>query len=141
MKSVLYAGTAIAALASAPAFAGGHLQFTPGEGDFSWDSYNEWAASAPDLSGQTVTITGPWLQPEDGVFQSVIAYFADATGAEVVYTGSDSFEQQIVIDAEAGAAPNVAVFPQPGLAAAMASRGLLSPLPEGTGDFVAANYG
>ncbi|MDJ1018302.1 MAG: ABC transporter substrate-binding protein [Paracoccaceae bacterium] len=141
MKSVLYAGTAIAALASAPAFAGGHLQFAPGDGDFSWDSYNEWAASAPDLSGQTVTITGPWLQPEDGVFRSVIAYFADATGAEVVYTGSDSFEQQIVIDAEAGAAPNVAVFPQPGLAADMASRGLLSPLPDGMGDFVAANYG
>jgi alpha-glucoside transport system substrate-binding protein len=32
-----------------------------------------------------------------------------------------SFEQQIVIDAEAGSAPNVAVFPQPGLASDMAS--------------------
>jgi hypothetical protein len=37
--------------------------------------------------------------------------------------GSDSFEQQIVIDAEAGSAPNIAVFPQPGLAADMAARG------------------
>jgi alpha-glucoside transport system substrate-binding protein len=52
-----------------------------------------------------------------------VAYFADATGAEVIYTGSDSFEQQIVVDAEAGSAPNVAVFPQPGLAADMAARG------------------
>jgi alpha-glucoside transport system substrate-binding protein len=31
------------------------------------------------------------------------------------YSGSDSFEQQIVIDAEAGSPPNIAVFPQPGL--------------------------
>ena len=43
-----------------------------------------------DNTDQTVTITGPWLQPEDGVFRSVLAYFADATGAEVIYTGSDS---------------------------------------------------
>ncbi|WP_299866165.1 ABC transporter substrate-binding protein [uncultured Hoeflea sp.] len=117
------------------------LKFAPGEGNLSWDSYNEWKASAPDLSGQTVTIAGPWLQPEDAVFRSVVAYFADATGAEVIYTGSDSFEQQIVIDAEAGAAANIAVFPQPGLASDMASRGLLYPLPDGMGDWIAANYG
>ena len=141
MKRTFYTGTAILALTAGSAMAGGHLPFAVGEGDFSWDSYNEWAAGAPDLSGQTVTITGPWLQPEDDVFRSALAYFADATGAEVIYTGSDSFEQQIVIDAEAGAAPNIAVFPQPGLARDMASRGLLSPLPEGMGDWVSANYG
>ena len=142
MKKILLAGVAAFAVI-ASAHAGGHveLKFPVGEGDFSWDSYNAWAENAPDLSGETVTISGPWLQPEDEVFRSAIAYFAAATGAEVVYTGSDSFEQQIVIDAEAGSAPNVAVFPQPGLAADMASRGLLSPMPEGMGDWVASNYG
>ncbi|MXQ06904.1 extracellular solute-binding protein [Alphaproteobacteria bacterium GH1-50] len=141
MKKTFYTGTAILALTAGSAVAGGHLPFTPGEGDFSWDSYNEWAASAPDFSGQTVTIAGPWLQPEDDVFRSAVAYFAEATGAEVIYTGSDSFEQQIVIDAEAGAAPNIAVFPQPGLASDMASRGLLYPLPESMGSWTAENYG
>ncbi len=141
MKSTLLAGTAIFALSAGGAFAGGHLPFNPGEGAFSWDSYNAWAENAPDLSGQQVTVSGPWLTPEDDVFRSVLAYFADATGVDVIYTGSDSFEQQIVIDAEAGSAPNVAVFPQPGLAADMAARGLLYPLPEGTGEFVAENYG
>ena len=142
MKKLLLAGVASLAVV-ATAHAGGHVQlkFPVGEGAFSWDSYTAWADSAPDLSGQTVTISGPWLQPEDDVFRSAIAYFAAATGAEVVYTGSDSFEQQIVIDAEAGSAPNIAVFPQPGLAADMAARGLLSPLPEGMGEWVAANYG
>lgn len=141
MKKVLYAGSAAAALLAGMAHAGGHLPFANGEGGFSWDSYNAWAENAPDLSGQTVTISGPWLSPEDDFFRSAVAYFADATGAEVIYTGSDSFEQQIVIDAEAGAAPNVAVFPQPGLASDLAGRGLLSPLPAGMGDWVAENYG
>ncbi len=141
MKKTLLTGVALTALTAGAATAGGHLPFANGEGDFSWDSYNEWAAGAPDLSGQTVTLAGPWLQPEDDIFRSVLAYFADATGAEVIYTGSDSFEQQIVIDAEAGAAPNIAIFPQPGLASDMAARGLLSPLPAGMDDFVAENYG
>lgn len=57
------------------------------------------------------------------------------------YVGSDSFEQQILVDAEAGSAPpNVAVFPQPGLASDMASRGFLAPLAEGTGDWIRDNY-
>ncbi|MEO1733643.1 MAG: ABC transporter substrate-binding protein, partial [Pseudomonadota bacterium] len=134
--------TSAAVLALATGFASAQdLVFAPGEGAFSWDSYNAWAADAPDLSGQTVSISGPWLQPEDDVFRSVLAYFMAATGANVTYVGSDSFEQQIVIDAEAGSAPNIAVFPQPGLAADMASRGLLSPLPAGMGDWVAENYG
>ena len=136
----LLAGAAILALTAGGATAGGHL-FGEGDDRFSWDSYNAWKASAPDLSGQTVTIAGPWLQPEDDVFRSVVAYFADATGAEVIYTGSDSFEQQIVIDAEAGSAPNIAVFPQPGLAADMAARGLLSPLPESMSAWTTENFG
>lgn len=140
-NKLLLASTAIIAVSAGSASADGHLPFGEDDARFSWDSFNEWAASAPDLSGETVTITGPWLQPEDDVFRSVVAYFAHATGAEVIYTGSDSFEQQIVIDAEAGAAPNVAVFPQPGLASDMAARGLLSPLPEGMDTWTAENYG
>ena len=141
MKTSLFTGAAALAFVASGALADGHLPFAPGEGAFSWDSYNEWAAGAPDLSGQTVTIGGPWITPEDDFFRNVLAYFADATGAEVIYTGSDSFEQQIVIDAEAGSPPNIAIFPQPGLAADLASRGLLHPLPDSMGPWVAENYG
>ncbi|MFO8125020.1 ABC transporter substrate-binding protein [Yoonia sp.] len=140
MKTKLYASVAAVALTASAASAAGHLAFTPGEGDFSWDSYNEWAANAPDLSGQDVTIFGPWLAPEDDIFRSMIAYFTDATGANVTYTGSDGFEQQIVIDSEAGSAPNIAVFPQPGLAASMASQGLVTPLGDDMASWVADNY-
>jgi len=116
------------------------LVFEPGEGPFSWGSYNEWAESAPDLSGETVTVFGPWLNPEDDFFRSALAYFSKATGAEAVYTGSDGFEQQIVVDVEAGSGPNVAVFPQPGLAAVLAAQGQLQPLGDDMADWVRENY-
>ncbi|MGX9354203.1 ABC transporter substrate-binding protein [Roseobacteraceae bacterium S113] len=140
MKKSLLAGAGAFALTVGMAHAGGHLTFAPGEGPFSWDSYNAWAENAPDLSGQTITIFGPWLSPEDGYFNNALAYFEEATGADVIYTGSDGFEQQIVIDAEAGSAPNIAVFPQPGLAAVMAGKGQLAPLGDDMAGWVRDNY-
>ncbi|KJZ20023.1 ABC transporter substrate-binding protein [Loktanella sp. S4079] len=139
MKTRLYAGVAAVALSAGMAQAGNHVELTPGEGDFTWDSYTAFA-EANDFSGQTVTISGPWLGAEADNFSNMAALFEAATGASVSYVGSDSFEQQIVIDAEAGSAPNIAVFPQPGLAANMASRGLLTALPEGTADWINDNY-
>lgn len=116
MKYVLLAGAAAMALTSGAAFAGSHL------------------------AGEQVTVFGPWLGPDQENAEAVLAEFAKQTGADVRYVGSDSFEQQILVDAEAGSAANVSVFPQPGLAADMASRGFLTPLADGTGDWVVENY-
>ena len=98
------------------------------------------ALAAGTAQAEDVTVFGPWLGPDQELAEKVLAAFAEASGHNVSYTGSDSFEQQIVIDVEAGLAPNVAVFPQPGLAADMASRGFLAPLADGTGDWVRDNY-
>lgn len=98
------------------------------------------AAQAQDLAGQQLTIAGPWIGADQEMVEKVLAIFEEKTGADVRYVGSDSFEQQIMIDAEAGSAPNVAVFPQPGLAADMAKRGFLTPLPAGTEEWVKENY-
>lgn len=89
---------------------------------------------------EQITVFGPWLGPDQENVEKVLGAFAEASGHDVRYTGSDSFEQQIMIDAEAGSAPNVAVFPQPGLAADMAGRGFLTPLKDGTGDWLRENY-
>jgi len=139
MKKTLYAGVAVAALTAGLAQAEAHLMFAPGEGAFNWESYTSFA-DATDLGGEQVTVFGPWLGPDQELVESVLAYFGEAANADIRYVGSDSFEQQILIDAEAGSAPNVAVFPQPGLAAGMAARGFLSPLGGDTADWVAANY-
>lgn len=87
-----------------------------------------------------VTVFGPWLGPDQENVEAVLDGFAAATGHTYSYVGSDSFEQQIRIDTEAGSAPNVAVFPQPGLAADLAKSGFLTPLADGVGDWVRENY-
>ncbi|WP_420398041.1 ABC transporter substrate-binding protein [Nioella sp.] len=139
MKKSLLAGAAALALTAGMAQADGHMMFAPGDGAFNWDSFTAFA-DGNDLSGQTLSITGPWIGPDAELVESILAYFEEATGATVNYSGSDSFEQDIVIATQAGSAPNIAVFPQPGLAADMASRGLLTPLADGTADWVSANY-
>ena len=116
------------------------LKFPIGEDSrFNWQSYEDFAA-ANDLSGQTLSVFGPWLTVDKELVESMLAYFEAATGATVDYAGSDSFEQQIVIDTQAGTAANIAVFPQPGLAADLASKGILSPLGQETAAWLAENY-
>lgn len=115
------------------------LHFPVGEGDFTWNSYTDYA-DQHDYSGEQITIFGPWLGPDQANVEIVLAYFGAATGADVRYVGSDSFEQQILVDTEAGSAPNIAVFPQPGLAANLASRGFLTPLEEGTEQWIVENH-
>ncbi len=116
------------------------LLFAPGEDDsFNWQSFEDFSA-AHDLSGQSLTLSGPWTGLDAQLINNVLAYFAAATGASVSYTGSDGFEQDIVISAQAGSAPDIAIFPQPGLAADMAERGFLSPLGDDTADWVRENY-
>jgi len=141
MKTTLFSGVAVLALSAGLTLANASedLIVPVGEGAFSWESYESFAASQ-DLSGQTLTIAGPWLSSEADRFDNLLAYFEAATGVDATYTGSDSFEQQIVIDAEAGSAPNIAVFPQPGLAVTMAARGLLTPLGEEAGTWVGENF-
>jgi alpha-glucoside transport system substrate-binding protein len=126
MVKSLYLGVATLALLAGGAQAQ-DLKFAPGEdARFNWASYE--ALKSMDLSGQKLRVFGPWITNDQVLIESVIAYFEAATGAEVEYTGSDSFEQQVVIDAEAGSPPDVAIFPQPGLAADMARKGHLQPL-------------
>ncbi|WP_233252313.1 ABC transporter substrate-binding protein [Saccharospirillum sp. MSK14-1] len=109
-----------------------------GSGDFHWDSLNKF--DDMDLSGQTVTVAGPWLAPENAIFNAIVSHFEEATGADVQYSGSDSFEQQIRIDLQAGSPPNLAIFPQPGLASDMASQDLLAPLSSQLREDVLDNY-
>ena len=62
LKTALLAG---AAMLAAPAMADGHLKFAPGSGDFSWGSYESFAASN-DLSGESLSIFGPgWARTKN----------------------------------------------------------------------------
>ena len=98
------------------------------------------AIAASSATAESVSVFGPWLGPDQENAEAVLKGFTAATGIEYTYVGSDSFEQQIRIDAEAGSAANVSVFPQPGLAADLAASGFLTPLADGIGDWVRDNY-
>ncbi|MEM9318477.1 MAG: ABC transporter substrate-binding protein [Pseudomonadota bacterium] len=139
MKTQLFASAAALALVAGAAQADGHLLFAPGDGGFNWESYEAFAA-AHDLSGQTVTITGPWTGLDAELFDSMAAYFEAATGAAVEYSGSDSFEQDIVIATQADTPPNIAVFPQPGLMTDLAAAGELAVMGDETAAWLEENY-
>ena len=140
MKStVLNSAIALAIITSSSAFSA-DLKYQPGKDKtFNWASYEQFKQDV-NLKGEVLTIKGPWLGADKDLAESVMAYFEAATGATVKYAGSDSFEQQIVIDVQAGSAPNIAIFPQPGLAADLASKGLLSPLSADTEKWVKEHY-
>lgn len=141
MKKKLLAGiSAVTLVLTASAFAQ-ELKYPKGEGAFSWDALQEFADSHGDLSGQTLTVWGPWREGGDQeMFESVIAYFEDATGVQVEYGSSENYEQQAQIDAAAGSPANVTILPQPGLLADMASKGYLVPLGDEQKNFVLENH-
>ncbi len=136
--ALTFGSVVLSVMLAAPALAQ-ELKFPIGEDSrFHWE--NLAAFDAMDLSGQEITVLGPWLGADRDLVESMLAYFENATGADVLYAGSDSFEQQIVIDIQAGSPPNLAVFPQPGLAADQAAKGGLIPLGDDTRQWVLDNY-
>jgi alpha-glucoside transport system substrate-binding protein len=139
MKKILLMGVAALSLMAGIAQAA-DLKFKPGEETrFNWASYEDFK-KGHDLKGQTLTIFGPWRGDDQTLAESVLAYFADATGANVKYSSSENYEQQIVIDTQAGSPPDIAILPQPGLLADLASKGFLQPLTGADADWMKTNY-
>ena len=129
----------LAAGLAAPA-AAQDLLFEPGEGDrFTWSSYDAFAA-AHDLSGQSLTIVGPWTGADARLVEEVVKYFGAATGAQARYDGSGDLDNDLVVALNAGSPSDVSVIAQPGLARDLARQGFLTPLPEETADWVRENY-
>jgi len=138
MHKGLFLGAALAALAlGAPAHA--ELKFKPGEdARFHWANLDD--LKKVDLKGETLTIFGPWRGEDEALVRSVLDYFTDATGVDLKYSSSENYEQQIVIDTQAGSPPNIAILPQPGLIQDLASKGFLTPLGNETASWIKENY-
>jgi hypothetical protein len=117
------------------------LKFAPGEdARFNWDSFKAFD-EATNLDGQTLNIFGPWRGEDQVLVESMLAYFSAASGVTVNYSSSEGYEQQIVIDAEAGSPPDVAVLPQPGLIGDLAAKGFVVPLGDASKQWLTDNYG
>jgi len=80
--------------------------------------------------GTTVTVDGAFEGNDaDGVkFSESMKAFEDATGITVNYIGNKNFESSIAIRVDAGDAPDIVDFPQPGLFAIFARNGDIVPV-------------
>jgi alpha-glucoside transport system substrate-binding protein len=80
-------------------------------------------ALAGEYSGTTVTVDGPFTDADKVKFEQSYKPFEEATGIKINYIGSKEFEGSISIRVDAGDAPDIADFPQPGLLASFVSQG------------------
>lgn len=80
-------------------------------------------ALAGEYKGKTVTVDGPFTNPDDIRFKESMKAFEDATGITVNYIGDKQFESRISIAVDAGNPPDIADFPQPGAMANFARQG------------------
>jgi alpha-glucoside transport system substrate-binding protein len=95
-----------------------------------------------------VTVYGTIADTEAELLEQSWADWEEENDIDIQYESSKEFEQQIAVRAQGGNAPDLAIFPQPGLLADMAGRGYLKEAPKAVADNVAegwtddwANYG
>ncbi len=82
------------------------------------------------ITGTTVTVDGAFEGNDpDGVkFGESMKAFEEATGITVNYIGSKEFEASIAVRVDAGDAPDIVDFPQPGLFAGFVRSGDIVPV-------------
>jgi alpha-glucoside transport system substrate-binding protein len=71
--------------------------------------------------GSTVEIYTTIIEPESTLFQESFLEFEECTGITIEWNGDQAFEEQIAVRVAGGTAPDLAIFPQPGLLASFAS--------------------
>ena len=91
--------------------------------------------------GEVITISGSLMERDEEMMTNTLSCFEKATGAVIKYSGSRDFAALIVADLRSNNAPNIAIFPQPGLAGDMAKEGHLVPLGDGLASWMTENYG
>jgi len=79
---------------------------------------------------KVVTVYGTIADTEAELLEKSWKAFEDESGIDIKYESSKEFEAQIGIRAQGGTAPDIAIFPQPGLLADLASRDYIQPAPD-----------
>ena len=83
--------------------------------------------SSDTVGSETITILGTLTGNGEEKLMAAIAPFTEETGIEVIYEGTDAFTTLISVRVDSGDAPDIALFPQPGLMLEFAERGDLVP--------------
>lgn len=77
---------------------------------------------------QVVTILGAFGGQEQAGFELAIAEFEESSGIDVQYTPDQDFTNTIQLRTNAGQAPDIAIFPQPGGLLQLAAEGYIQPI-------------
>lgn len=96
-------------------------------------SASDGGGSGPGDAGEAdgvVTLYGTISDTEAELLQQSWADWEKENNIQIKYEASKEFETQISIRAQGGNAPDLAIFPQPGLLADLASRDLIQPAPD-----------
>ena len=80
------------------------------------------------------------VSPEADLFQESFLDFEECTGILINWNGSQEFEAQLPVRVAGGTAPDLAIFPQPGLLAAMVATGEMVPASAAVAASVDSNY-
>ncbi len=80
-------------------------------------------ALAGEFKGTVVTMTGPFTDEDAVKFNNSVKDFEEKTGIDIQYEGSKEFEATISVRVEAGDAPDIVDFPQPGLLGTFVKQG------------------
>ena len=80
-----------------------------------------------------MTATGPFVDADAQKFADTMKDFEAKTGITIQYQGSKEFEASIKAAIDAGNAPDVIDFPQPGLLASFATQGKIIDLSKYSG--------
>ena len=105
---------------------------------FSWEALEPFRAL--NLSGQVITILGPWTNKEQQQFETVLHYFTEATGAAIRYGYSESLGTAIPRAFETGNLPHIAIIPQISQVKEFAASGILIPLAQEHQAAVSSTY-
>jgi alpha-glucoside transport system substrate-binding protein len=76
----------------------------------------------------TVTILGAVVGSQLEDLRAALAPFEEQTGIRIIYEGSDAFTTLLPIRVDSGDAPDVALFPQPGLMTEFIANGQMVPI-------------
>lgn len=93
-----------------------------------------------DIKGKSISYYTTVVTPEDQPYIDSFKPFEKCTGATVKYDGSKDFEAQINVRVASGSAPDIAIFPQPGLLAQLVKTGKVVKAPPSVVKNVDANF-
>ena len=132
-RPALLAGSAVAATGLLLAACSRGETTTPSAGASAKASLSAQCTPFADYMGHrgtTVTMFGSILSPESDSLQESWADVSTCTGLTIAYEGSNGFESQLPVRVSGGNAPDLAIFPQPGLLQRMVAAGAAKVAPQ-----------